>query len=748
MKREFVADACETLERMSRRLAGLQGDQPYPRQLVDSIFRTAHSLRGTAGMFGFDEVSLLAGSLENLLEALRTNRFEAGPEVARVVLEVLDHMPVLLRNEGDQAAQAQSLELAKTLEGLLRPPVSSAGKRPGPGSEQGARTMAAGAAAGAAAVTESAETARTGVPGPLLDPGAGASFGTPGKTTQGAAPSTLSVKVDIGVLDSIMNTISELFSTRLALSGIARRLPRSGDSRRLGDDLLKLSYLLSKRMLDLEASVIEARLVPMTMLFDRYSGEIRRLARKAGKSIGLVFDGEATKIDRAMLDNLYDPLLHVIRNAVDHGIESPEERTRLGKPASGKVVLRARQEASHIRIEVEDDGRGVDFGRVAEVASARGGAAGDRRHALDIIFEPGFTTKRTPNDISGRGVGLDAVKTQIEALRGMVNLATEPGRGTAVSIWVPLTLAVSRGILVEESGIPVAIPLGCIVEVLRATHALRREATKTGEIDYRGSSVTVTALSGMLRTTGESAPRFLVVLGIGEKRRAILVDQVCGETEIVSRPLPDAMRAPGFISGATELHDGRPAIVIEPAEVLRWESEAGAKGAGIVTPSPALTGDHPVSKTLRLVVLRQGSERYALPLGCLREMLPGTQVIEIPAIGGAWEGIFFVRGLCHGLLRLPGDRSTGEPSRMKTVTVTHPDRCGIRVDGAIGDCEIHREEINPAECEAAGGLIASAGTFKWMGQTVKLLTLPSAADPSIALAPGSGGAYAGLMPSR
>jgi chemotaxis signal transduction protein len=436
-------------------------------------------------------------------------------------------------------------------------------------------------------------------------------------------------------------------------------------------------------------------------------------------------------------------LLHVIRNAIDHGIEPAEERVRLGKLAAGKLVLRASQEASHVRIDVEDDGRGVDFKRVAEVASAKGIASPDRCQALDVIFEPGFTTKRVPTDISGRGVGLDAVKTQIEALHGMVNLATEPGLGTAVSLWVPLTLAVSRGMLVEESGIPVAIPLGSIVEVMRVTASQRSKAAETGEIAYRGGTLKVTALAEML-TTGGSTARFIVVVGIGEKTRAILVDRVCGETEIISRPLPEAMRAPSFVSGATELHDGRPAIVIQPTEVLKGEGVA-RPGWHDIPQETAWQGPGDQPGSWRLVVLRQGTERYALPLASLREMLPSSQVVGVPTIGEAWEGIFFVRGLCHGLLRLPGGRPAEGPSRM--LVLAHPARCGIRVDGAIVSCEIAADAVTPIEAEAVGGLVAAVGVFKWMGQPVKLLAFPPAADePATAATPC--GAYAGLMPSR
>ncbi|HVP58816.1 MAG TPA: chemotaxis protein CheW [bacterium] len=732
MKLEFVASASEAVERLSRRLATTQDGEPYPRQLVDSVFRTAHSLRGTAGMFGFDEVSFLSGALENLLEALRAGELAGTSEAAALIVDVLDHIPLLLRNENDDEAKAASRRLAEAIRELL------AG-RPAPQAEKVSSVGEASAGP--------RETAN--VPDSEAGPATARADGDAVRRGAAQAAPPLSVKVDIAILDAIMNTVSELFSSQLALSGIARALPRNSATRRLGDDLLKTSYLVHKRMLDLEVSVIEARLVPMTMLFDRFSGEVRRLARRAGKAIDLVFLGEDTRIDRALLDSLYDPLLHIIRNAVDHGIEPSDERAASGKPVQGKIVLRAAQESSHVRIDVEDDGRGVDVGRVREVAEARGIAVDGLESAVDMIFEPGFSTKDRPNDISGRGVGLDAVKTQIEGLGGIVNLATAPGRGTSVSIWVPLTLAISRGIVVEEGAVPVAIPLGCIVEVLRADEALRSEASSVGFVDYRGDTLPVVALADMLGIAKPSAPRFVVVLGLGAKRRAILVERVLGETEIVSRPLPDVLAAPGFISGATELHNGRPAIVIQPAEVLRGQGEGTWQPIGPFWPTSPWNPAAYTSGSLRLVVVRRDESRYGLPFGCLKEILPESQVVDVPVLGRTWEGLFFVRGLCHGSIRLPGNCPAKPSSRVKIITLSCPERCGIRVDDAIGDCEIPLEAISPAnQAEVPDtGSVPIAGTFKWMGRAVHLLAMPSP-DARRALGPGCRNrSYAGLMPS-
>jgi two-component system chemotaxis sensor kinase CheA len=272
------------------------------------------------------------------------------------------------------------------------------------------------------------------------------------EASSGGSPvqrTSLAVKVEIGVLDTMLNTVSELYSVRLGLLGVAKRLPHTDATRRLRDDLLKLGLILNNRVGALEESIVEVRLVPVSILFERYRGEVRRLARQSGKKVDLEFEGEATRIDRAMLDNLHDPLLHIIRNAVDHGIEPPAERQSRGKPEKGRIVLRARQEASHICIEVEDDGRGVDAAKVRQKSVEKGIPQAAIAPPLSLIFEPGMSTRGGVTDLSGRGVGLDAAKTKIDAMKGMITADSVMGRGARFSVYVPLTLAISRGVLVE-----------------------------------------------------------------------------------------------------------------------------------------------------------------------------------------------------------------------------------------------------------------------------------------------------------
>lgn len=454
MKADFVADSSEILDKLAQRLSELDRRGPFSRELVDELLRRAHSLRGTAGMFGLDDASVVAKSFEGLLEALRSGKVGVTSDLVDLAIETLDVLGMLLREKADARSGAEAA--IRKIDLVL-----------------GSATAGLGPERQSASPADAVVREAQAVP--------------------------LAVKVDIALLDSIISTVSELFSAKLALAAITKRLPRQSATRKAADDLLKVSLLLGKRLLELQSSVIDARLVPVATLFHRFRPEVRRLARLAGKDVELVCQGESTRVDRAVLDRLYDPLLHIIRNAVGHGIEAREERERSGKPLPGRIVLGAGQEASHVRIDIEDDGRGIDLATVKSVAAAKGFPAADAESALEILFRPGFTTKTQQDDISGRGVGLDAVRTQVEAMRGMVTVSTLPGKGTKFSLWVPLTLAMERGMLIEEGTTPVAVPIGSVIEVARLTDQAADQASRTGRIDYRDGKVIVLGLAEILR---------------------------------------------------------------------------------------------------------------------------------------------------------------------------------------------------------------------------------------------------------
>ncbi|MFC1799911.1 chemotaxis protein CheA, partial [Candidatus Eisenbacteria bacterium] len=443
------------------------------------------------------------------------------------------------------------------------------------------------------------------------------------------------------------------------------------------------------------------------------------------------------RVDRAMLSRLYDPLLHIIRNAIDHGIETGPVRKVAGKPEEGKLTLRARQEASHIRIDIEDDGAGIDSDRVRKAAREKGfGAQGDQG-PLAAIFEAGISTKEDVTDISGRGVGLDAVKIQVEAMRGMIDVETSAGSGTRFSIWVPLTLAVSRGILLNEGDVPVVMPLGSVMEVTALTRKAALDAQENGILGHNGEQIQVVDLSRMLQTKRCPDVRSAVILGIGHEKRALISERVCGETEIVSRPLPGATRAPGYIAGASELHDGRPAIVIQPEELLRASATGAGRGANRRTEAPAEAAtfhkDIGKGNALSVLIFNSGSGYRALPLCLLKEILPLRARTRLPVLGGQWLGLFFVRGLCHGLLSPESNGSAESVVARSAAILESPERCGVAIGSAIGHFDIPLDGLHHVKpCDRPGFINAFAG-FTWDGKDVTLLDAGGALSESLTL---------------
>ena len=540
--------------------------------------------------------------------------------------------------------------------------------------------------------------------------------------------SRLAVKVDIEILDSMMNTVSELYSVRVGLVGVANRLPRTDRTRRLRDDLLKLGLTLDKRISDLEGTITSVRLTPISMLFERYRGEVRRLARHRGKKLKLSFEGESTQVDRALLRRLHDPLLHLIRNAVDHGIEPAEERTKSGKDAEGTILVRARQEANHIRVDIEDDGRGIDEEKIMAAASAKGITIEDGEAPAALLFKAGLSTKENVDEISGRGVGLDAAKTQIEAMRGMITVDSTSERGTRFSIWVPLTLAVSRGILVRESKVPAVIPLGSVVEVLRLTHARREEMDQKGTLKYKGVETSVAVLSHMLGIEKPVGAGFIVIVGVGENRRAIQVEGVGGETDIVSRPLPAVIAPPRFLTGAAEMDDGTAAIIIQPEEILR-ETKDGTGGKTdtvdeALSEASRFTDEWRHERMLKVLVFRRGDDLYGVPLGFLSEVIPARRPTRVPVLGRQWQGLFFARGMCHGLIAIPGSGADESDDTPMMIVLQFPERCGIGATEVLGHFVLPHQKLEPDRSGAGAGDLATFGVFEWEGRRVKVLDIP------------------------
>jgi two-component system chemotaxis sensor kinase CheA len=404
-----------------------------------------------------------------------------------------------------------------------------------------------------------------------------------------AAPSlrslTQTVRVDIRKLDHLMNIVGELSIVRSSLSRIAERLRGEG-SRQLATELMRLHRNFDRRLGEMQDGILEVRMVPLGQVFDRLARVVRQISRDLNKEIRLVITGAETEIDKLIVEELSDPLMHMIRNAIDHGIESAERRAEVGKPLAGTIALNAFQKGNHVMIEVEDDGRGIDEEALVEKAVASGKIARHeaselvRDEILALIFVPGLSTREQVDDLSGRGVGMDIVKTNINKLGGVIDVHSETGIGTKMAITLPITLAIVSALLVRVHEQVFAIPLSTVSEALSFDASQVRRVENREVITVRGSSLPICDLGrllGLPEPQEDRRRRFVVVAALGNRRLGLVVDHLFGQEDIVIKPLGSSLsRVRGF-AGATELGDQRVGLVLDSGAVIE-EVLSGAEG--------------------------------------------------------------------------------------------------------------------------------------------------------------------------
>jgi two-component system chemotaxis sensor kinase CheA len=382
-----------------------------------------------------------------------------------------------------------------------------------------------------------------------------------------------SVRVDIRKLDNLMNVVGELTLVRAGLSGVLERL-RLGRQVELARALQQEMRALERRIDELQAGILEVRMVPLGQVFDKLSRVVRRISRDAKKDIRLHISGADTELDKLIVEELSDPLMHVIRNCIDHGIEPPEVRQRLGKPKSGTIAIVAGQRGKHVVIDIEDDGAGLDEQRLVDKAIQRGsldaGQARElsRREVFNLIFLPGVSTKEVADQVSGRGVGMDVVKTNIARLSGMIEVDSTRGRGTKMTITLPITLAIIQALVIRAAGRTYAMSLNSVLESLRVDAGELFTIERREALSLRGQTLPLVRLERLFELErGRDAPppgrQFVVVIGLAQHRVGLLVDELVGQEDIVVKPLGRALGAIPGIAGATSLGGDQVVLVLD-----------------------------------------------------------------------------------------------------------------------------------------------------------------------------------------
>ncbi len=668
---DFLSEAQETIDLLGRELMQLDAagrDEPRP-DVLNAVFRAAHSLKGLSSMFGVERMARLAHALEDLLDDVRmgrrrldgsaldllleapevfsriigeeaagepprtadaaarlADRMRAGdariaaaedpldaialaPEVRRVLTEYEDHRLRANVQKGiglyrvrvsydlasfDAELAALSGRLKRIGEVVSTLPSADAREPQGIGfellyaSREGHETVQR--EAGPAAVVEPVARLR-----PVAEPSE-PEPSAPARTAPATAePANLSpvpeqhadeaaslrsvsqsVRVDIRKLDGLMTVVGELVLVKSSLHAVAERLKAQDGDGGLAAELFHANRTLDRRLAELQAGILEVRMVPLEQIFDKLARMVRKIAREVGKEIDLVVEGGEVELDKLIVEDLSDPLMHLIRNAIDHAIESPDERARLGKPRAGHVRLGASHKGNHVQIVVEDDGAGIDEDRVREVAIERGLATAEavrelsRREVMNLIFVPGFSTARQVTRLSGRGVGMDVVKNNIARLSGIIDLQTERGRGTRFEITLPVTLAIVRALIVAVAGRTYAVPLNSVLEILEIRSRDVRTLSTREVISLRGSTLPLVRLGRFFDLAPPRAPEafFVVVVGLAQERLGIAVDELLGQQDIVVKPLGAQLQGVRGVAGATDLGTRRTVLVLDVGAII------------------------------------------------------------------------------------------------------------------------------------------------------------------------------------
>jgi two-component system chemotaxis sensor kinase CheA len=423
-----------------------------------------------------------------------------------------------------------------------------------------------------------------------------ASEGGGGETSLKSLSQT--VRVDLRRLDLLMNLVGELGLVQNNLTGVLeglRQLDRSADVSR---ELQVQIRDMTRKLALLQQGILDVRMVPIGQVFDKLARVVRKLSRDLDKDIRLVISGAETVLDKLIVEELSDPLMHMIRNCIDHGIEPPAERIAQNKPPSGRIELRAFQKGNRVVIEVEDDGRGMDWMRIRDVGLRKGLLTPEEAssitpaEAVNLIFAPGFSTRDHATELSGRGVGMDVVKTNIAKLSGMIDVITDVGRGTRFSITLPVTLAIIQALVIQSAGHTFCIPLNSVLESIMVE--TREIGTVEGHevITMHGKTLPLLQLSRLFglrplsRTYRDPHRVYVVVVGLAQHRVGVVVDELLGQQDVVIKPLGSAVRNVPGIAGATELGANRTVLLLDVSRIVDEgvrQSDAGvAIGVGHV----------------------------------------------------------------------------------------------------------------------------------------------------------------------
>jgi two-component system, chemotaxis family, sensor kinase CheA len=729
--REFLIESNESLARLDQEMVELE-KRPKDPQLLASVFRTIHTIKGTCGFLGFATLGGVTHLAENILSQLREGKRDLTPELVTIVLETVDAVKTVL-----VAIEATGQEGPETYPDLRKRLEAACTLNPSPNSAQ-------------TSAQTSAEAPGAGLPpAPAVDPApsdtplpADVEEKTAGPKGPSIADST--IRVDVVLLDKLMNLVGELV---LARNQVLQFTAHQEDSA-----LNATSQRLNLITTELQEGVMKTRMQPIGMVWNKLPRVVRDLATSFGKQIHLEMEGADTELDKTIIEAIKDPLTHIVRNCCDHGIERPEVRVRNGKPPYGRLTMRAFHEGGQVNIEIADDGAGIDVQALKSKAVQKGLIRTEQvsrmtdREALALIFLPGFSTAAVITSVSGRGVGMDVVKTNVEKIGGVVELVSRLGEGTTLKLKIPLTLAIIPGLvvtLIEKRSAPrrmtgigerYVIPQVSLLELIRLEgDSGKRQIERIHDAPFyrrRGSLLPLVYLADVLKlgSTGESHVVNIVVLQAEDRQFGLVVDGISDTQEIVVKPLGKQLKGLNCYAGATIMGDGRVALILDVSGI--------AQLSGVVRESRDKSAaedrrqDHSANERQTFLLFRAGSfERLAVPLSLVAR-LEEISLSKIEHAGG--KRVVQYRGRILPLASLapildPGAADTaGLQDPAQVVVFNNGERSiGILVDQIL---DIVEDQVTIRQAAARHGLLGSAVIGKKVTDLLDLHAVIQTAD--------------------
>ena len=658
--KEFLVESHENLDRLDRDLVALE-KQPSDRETLASIFRTIHTLKGTSGFLAFGKLEAVAHVGENLLAKLRDGQLSLHPELTTALLAMVDAVRQMLAsieasgNEGERDDQELILTLTGLLQGNAEPggtagealakEITAAAEKPAADTEPVAAAADAAANAEAQPLGDILVSRGEATQAQVFEAVAEQQAGDPRhvgeilvdqgvvkpqevlealKTQQPHGPASEStIRVDVGLLDKLMNLVGELVLARNQILQFTKKTEET--------DLVTAGQRLNLIASELQESVMKTRMQPIGNVWSRFPRTVRDLALACGKQVRIQMEGQETELDKTLIEAIKDPLTHLVRNAIDHGIEAPEARQAAGKSAEGVLLLRAFHEGGKVNIEISDDGAGLNLQKVVGKAVQKGLITAEQasrlseREIANLIFEAGLSTAEKVTNVSGRGVGMDVVKTNIERIGGTVDVQTAPGKGTTVKVKIPLTLAIVPALIITAGGQRFAIPQVSLLELvgLEGEEAQKKVEMVQGAPVYRlrGNLLPLLDLNHELRLPEKTRERRainIVVLRAEDRQFGLVVDQINDTEEIVVKPLRKQLKSSKVFAGASIMGDGRVALILDVvglaqrANLIGENREAKSRHENM----SRQTGD----ARQTLLLFQSGEGRMAIPLSSVARL--------------------------------------------------------------------------------------------------------------------------------